>query len=138
MARSSTKAAPPREPVKASRYLRLSRNVTSSGPAVSSGATSANSRPPSSGFNRRAPPISASCASEKGPARSKKRGSAMPARSTEPLLLRFFLRRFLFCRLRRGRGRLRRRGREIHGQRRQLLVELQQHLIGYVEALIEQ
>ena len=77
--RSSTKAAPARDRLKASVYLRLSRNVTSSGPAVSSGATSRTSRAPSAGSSRRAPLSSASAARLCGPARSKKRESAIAA-----------------------------------------------------------
>src|SRR5205085_1316073 len=141
--RWSMKAAPPPDRENASTYLRLSRNVTSSGPALSIGATSRMSRSPSLGFCSRAPLRSASASSENGPARSKKRGSAMESlggRSGTPAL--FLL--FRGGRLCSGGGGLRRRlvgGHRlldnIHCQARQPLIELLQHFVGYVECRAE-
>src|SRR5271167_733077 len=76
-AHSSTNAAPAREVQNTLRYFRLSRKLTSSGPAVSSGATSRHSRSPWSLGNSFAPLNWASSASVNGPPRSKKRGSAI-------------------------------------------------------------
>src|SRR5579884_4172968 len=140
---SSTKAAPAFEAANAARYLRLSRNGTSSGPAVSSGATSTKSRSPCSGTDSAAPVSAASASSENGPARSKKRESAIClARlcAARAALLLFRLRRGGSRRRGRGRGRRRARDRrhEFDRQRRHLLIELLQHFVGYVERLVEQ
>src|SRR6476659_8940671 len=89
---SSTNAAPASDRTKASIYLRFSRKLTSSGPAVSRGATSLKSRLPSSTFSNLAPLRADSASTVKGPARSKKRLSAIWARSRqpEPLFLLWF------------------------------------------------
>src|SRR5271170_1487161 len=85
-AHSSTKAAPAREVQNTPRYFRLSRKLASSGPAVSSGATSRHNRSPWSPRNSVAPHNRASSASVNGPPRSKKRGSAICRIRARPAL----------------------------------------------------
>src|SRR5277367_1758290 len=85
-AHSSTKAAPAREVQNTPRYFRLSRKLASSGPAVSSGATSRHSRSPRSSRNSVVPHNRASSASVNGPPRSKKRGSAICRIRARPAL----------------------------------------------------
>src|ERR1700751_4486198 len=62
-------------------YFLFSRKLTSAGPAVSSAATSLKRRAPSSAPNSLAPLKELSTSSVKGPARSKKRRSAILIRS---------------------------------------------------------
>ena len=100
------------------------------------------SRPPSLGSSSRAPLSAASASSVKGPARSKKRGSAIAARSPTAAASRYF---FFFgvaaapaaAAVRRWRAGGDRRD-EVDRQGRQLLVELLQHLVGHVKTLVEQ
>src|SRR5271155_1928623 len=139
---SSTKAAPARERTNASMYFLFSRKLMSSGPAVSRGATSPNSRTPSSACSNIAPLKAHSASSVNGPARSKKRRSAISARSghRETLFL-LWLRRCVRRRLRDGGsgtwGGERRSGHgEIDRQRRHQFVELLQHLVGNIKALV--
>src|SRR5215467_10062173 len=74
---SSTKTAQARERINVSTYFRFSRKLTSSGPALSSGATSRHTRPPSAGFTNLAPLNADNASRVKGPPRLKKRGSAI-------------------------------------------------------------
>src|SRR5579883_3459728 len=126
--RSATKAAPARERAKLSAYFGLSKKLTSSGPALSSGATSTNRRAPSSGRNRRAP---LRAANVNGPARSKKRGSAISplALPAAPVSLPP-----ASGRARAGGGG---RRRKTDGQRRQLLIKLLQYLVSNFEFFIK-
>src|ERR1700758_4903816 len=61
-------------------YFLFSRKLTSDGPAVSRGATSLKRRAPSSARNSLAPLEALSTSSVNGPARSKKRRSAISVR----------------------------------------------------------
>src|ERR1700691_4918522 len=103
----------------ASRYLGLSRKLTSSGPAASSGATSLIRRSAWAAPAIAAPVRRASSATLNGPATAKKRGSAMGRLS-------------LAARRRRGGALLLR---EIHRHCRYLGVEALRHVGGHVDAV---
>src|SRR5713101_7512866 len=138
-------AAPAAERTNASAYFRFSRKLTSSGPAVSSGLTSKKSRSPSSGRSSLAPLSSASAPSAKGPARPKKRGSAICLPACQYRALYFFLGFGLAAAgalapagggAGAGTGR-RSGGDEVDGEGRHFLVELLQDFIRHVEPLVE-
>src|SRR5579859_1140115 len=121
-----TRQAPARLAAKASTYFLLSRKDRCSGPATSSGATSATERCGSAAFFSSAPARAARSARANGPALVKKRGSA------KSVLL-------LGLRLRLG-GLLRRvvelRRREIDG--RQGLIHQGDDFLGQVHLVVEQ
>src|SRR5438477_959312 len=140
---SSAKAAPARERANASMYFLLWRKLRSAGPAVSSGATSPMRRAPSSARSSLAPLKAHSASTVNGPARSKKRRSAISVRSGHhALLFLLWLGRCIGRWLRRRGGRTGGGGRrsghgEIDRQRRHQFVQLLQHLVGDIEALVE-
>src|SRR5579863_3187811 len=124
-----TRQAPAWLEAKASTYFLLSRKDRCSGPATSSGATSATERCGSAAFFSSAPARAARSAKANGPALVKKRGSA---NSVLLLGLRLSLGRLRLL----GRLHLDLRRREIDG--RQGLVHQRDDFLGQVHLVVEQ